>query len=197
MLQAYCASGCDGLKVSTVRKLQGSYAALWEAAQYMDKKLCAALFCWYVDTVLNIVVSVRAVYHTLSHYNAYSASGAYVHAAYLAVAFLLVSLSAANLVAQRRHLLQDMCRLVCTVGGAEDDELCNQVSNVRLPIRPSVRHLYTPLQLYQILQSIPSSSHHRDHATACHRGHHCIIVKQSSSRIRCLTVVAMSSCPLS
>ncbi|XP_070397550.1 uncharacterized protein [Dermacentor albipictus] len=127
LLQAYCASGCDGLKVSTVRKLQGSYAALWEAAQYMDKKLCAALFCWYVDTVLNIVVSVRAVYHTLSHYNAYSASGAYVHAAYLAVAFLLVSLSAANLVAQRRHLLQDMCRLVCTVGGAEDDELCNQV----------------------------------------------------------------------
>ncbi|KAH6922399.1 hypothetical protein HPB50_013512 [Hyalomma asiaticum] len=82
----------------------------------------------YVDTVLNIVVGVRSVQHTLAHFNAYSASGAYVHAAYLSAAFLIVSLSAANLVAQRRHLLHDMCRLVCAVGTtAEDDELCNQV----------------------------------------------------------------------
>ncbi|KAL3221352.1 hypothetical protein MRX96_005087 [Rhipicephalus microplus] len=111
--RATASPGGDGIKASTVRKLQTSYAALSRMR--------------YVDTVLNIVVSVRSVQHTLAHFNAYSASGAYVHAAYLAAAFLLVSLSAANLVAQRRHLLHDMCRLVCAIGTAEDDELCNQV----------------------------------------------------------------------
>ncbi|KAH8032638.1 hypothetical protein HPB51_026091 [Rhipicephalus microplus] len=127
LLKSYCVSGGDGIKASTVRKLQTSYAALKDAVQFVDKNLRAAVFIWYVDTVLNIVVSVRSVQHTLAHFNAYSASGAYVHAAYLAAAFLLVSLSAANLVAQRRHLLHDMCRLVCAIGTAEDDELCNQV----------------------------------------------------------------------
>ncbi|KAH7976245.1 hypothetical protein HPB52_010321 [Rhipicephalus sanguineus] len=127
LLKGYCISGGDGIKVSTVRKLQASYASLKDAVQFVDKNLRAAVFIWYVDTVLNIVVSVRSVQHTLAHFNAYSAAGAYVHAAYLAAAFLLVSLSAANLVAQRRHLLHDMCRLVCAIGTAEDDELCNQV----------------------------------------------------------------------
>ncbi|KAL1420468.1 hypothetical protein MTO96_024291 [Rhipicephalus appendiculatus] len=107
LLKGYCISGGDGIKVSTVRKLQSSYAALKDAVQFVDKNLRAAVFIWYVDTVLNIVVSVRSVQHTLAHFNAYSASGAYVHA--------------------RRHLLHDMCRLVCAIGTAEDDELCNQV----------------------------------------------------------------------
>ncbi|XP_077496495.1 uncharacterized protein LOC144107377 [Amblyomma americanum] len=126
MLQASCAVGSDGLKPSNVRKLHASYVALWDAVQYVDKRLRSAIFFWYVDTVLNIVVSVRAVQHTLAHFNPYAASGAYVHAAYLVLAFLLVSLSAASLVAQRRHLLRDLCRLVCAVD-AEDDDLCNQV----------------------------------------------------------------------
>ncbi|KAK8777569.1 hypothetical protein V5799_029088 [Amblyomma americanum] len=129
MLQASCAAGSDGLKPSNVRKLHASYVALWDAVQYVDKRLRSAIFFWYVDTVLNIVVSVRAVQHTLAHFNPYAASGAYVHAAYLVLAFLLVSLSAASLVAQRRHLLRDLCRLVCAVD-AEDDDLCNQACTV-------------------------------------------------------------------
>ncbi|KAH9364118.1 hypothetical protein HPB48_010501 [Haemaphysalis longicornis] len=125
-LQCCSALGSDGLKAASVRKLQASYSALLEAVQYLDERLRSAIFFWYVDTVLNIVVSVRSVQHTLAHFNPYAAAGAYVHGAYLVTAFLLVSLSAANLVAQRRHIYRDMCRLVCGIG-ADDDNLCNQV----------------------------------------------------------------------
>lgn len=76
--------------------------------------------------VLNIIISTRAVQYTLSHFNVYAAAGIYVQTGYLCCMALLMSHSAANLVAQERDVQLDVCQLAFRMGAA-DEETCNQV----------------------------------------------------------------------
>ncbi|CAN7950463.1 unnamed protein product [Ixodes hexagonus] len=116
----------NGVQAGPVKRLHGIYTSLWNAVQKLDSQLSLVVFLWYVDFVLNIIISVRIVQHTLSHFNPYSAAGAYVQALYLGLMFLLMSYTAANLIVDARHVDHDVCQLVCAMT-AVDEQTCNQV----------------------------------------------------------------------
>ncbi|CAN8025223.1 unnamed protein product [Ixodes persulcatus] len=120
-----CTKNSD-VQAGPVKRLHSIYTSLWNAVQKLDSQLSLAVFLWYVDLVLNIIISVRMVQHTLSQFNPYSAAGAYVQALYLGLMFLLMSYTAANLIVEVRHVDHDVCQLVCALT-AIDGQTCNQV----------------------------------------------------------------------
>ncbi|XP_064485167.1 uncharacterized protein LOC135397493 [Ornithodoros turicata] len=109
-----------------IQDLQERYSSLWNSIQDLDHQFCLAVFLWYIDFVLNIIMKVRVLYYTGTDFNVFYALSVYVQLAYIGFVFLLISVSASNIVVEARHINYDICQLVCRLPTG-DWHTCNQI----------------------------------------------------------------------